>query len=76
MNTGAPVGLVIVPTPVTVYNGRLLQPFSLDKNGFEMVNHKYEHIDYYDESEVINKYYEECSRLVQEKTGAKKVIII
>jgi hypothetical protein len=70
--TDTACGLDTAPTDVNIKNGRLLQ-MSLDRNGFAIVPHLYDHIDYYDESEVISKYYQECCRLVQEKTGAKKV---
>ena len=61
-----------MPVDVTIKNGRQLD-MSIDKNGFAMVPHSYNHIDYYNESEVLKTYYPECCRLVQEMTGAKKV---
>eukprot|EP01035_Chromulina_nebulosa_P063941 gene63941-87446_t len=69
-----PVGLNTVPVKVDIYNGRLLSSsISLDKNGFIMVPHIYPHVDYYDESQILIKYYPECCKLVQKITGAREV---
>lgn len=67
-----PVGLETVPVEVQVRDGRALH-MTLDSNGFAMVPHAYDHIDYYNESQVLKVYYPECCRLVKEMTGAKKV---
>lgn len=69
----APVGLDPAPTEVAVHNGRPLS-LSLDRNGFVLVPHAYDHIDYLNESDIIRTYYAEACRLVKEATGADKVI--
>jgi hypothetical protein len=47
---------------------------TLDDHGVQLVDHKWEHIDYYDNSAVLTDYYPECCRLVQEMTGAAQVV--
>jgi len=49
-------------------------PFSLDTNGFALVDHSYDHIDYYDNSSILNQYYAEVEALVQHTTGASRVL--
>lgn len=66
------MGLETVSVEVQITDGRALQ-MTLDNNGFTMIPHEYDHIDYYNESQVLNVYYPECCRLVKEVTGAKKV---
>lgn len=67
-----PVGLDFAPVNVPIANGRILD-LSLDKNGVTMVSHVYDHVDYYDKTQVVSKYYPECCRLVKKVTGASKV---
>jgi hypothetical protein len=68
----APVGLDIYDACVNILNGRSI-PTTLDRNGFTLLQHSYDHIDYYDEMEILQKYYPECCKLVKEATGASEV---
>lgn len=47
---------------------------TLDENGFCLMQHAWNHIDYYDNEKVINVYYPECEALVSEATGASRVV--
>jgi hypothetical protein len=61
---------------VTISNGRLGRDgFSLEREGFVFVNHETKVTNFYDEEEVRTVYYPEMERLVQEITGASKVLI-
>lgn len=68
----APVGLKPDPISVTIHNGRDLN-LNLDTNGFMMVKDSSLEIDFYDENEILSRYYEKCCQLVQKYTGASKV---
>lgn len=50
------------------------QHFTLDTNGFCCISHPVEHIDYFDNSAVLTKYYAQCEALVAEHTGAARVL--
>ncbi len=47
----------------------------LDKNGFELIQSNINHlnINFFNNREVIDKYYIHCADFVREKTGAKNV---
>ena len=61
---------------ITIRNGRaLLDELSLDKQGFELVNHETSVSDFYDRNEVRRVYYPEIERLLKDATGAAKVVI-
>jgi hypothetical protein len=61
---------------VTICNGRVgREPFSLDREGFTLVDHETKVADFYNEDEVRSVYYPEIERLVKEMTGAVKVFI-
>ena len=61
---------------VPIRNGRaLLDELSLDKQGFELVNHETSVSDFYDRDEVQRVYYPEIERLLKDATGAAKVVI-
>jgi hypothetical protein len=61
---------------VPIRNGRaLLDELSLDKHGFELVNHETAVSDFYDRDEVRRVYYPEIERLLKDATGASKVVI-
>eukprot|EP00933_Yihiella_yeosuensis_P050552 TRINITY_DN48359_c0_g1_i1.p1 TRINITY_DN48359_c0_g1~~TRINITY_DN48359_c0_g1_i1.p1 ORF type:complete len:362 (+),score=46.45 TRINITY_DN48359_c0_g1_i1:38-1087(+) len=53
-----------------VTNGRG-RSFNLDDHGFQLADHVIDHIDYYNEDEVLRKYYPLCCDLVKRMTGAK-----
>lgn len=61
------------PTEVTISDGRDGN-FTLDQNGFCRIDHAPEHIDYFDNSAILNVYYAQCEELVAEQTGAVRVI--
>src|ERR1700675_591288 len=59
---------------VTIYDGRSIKArLSLDVQGFAVVTQESAVANFYDESEVVAKYYPEVERLVREHTGAVKV---
>jgi hypothetical protein len=61
---------------VTIHNGRVSgEPFSLEREGFTLVDHETQVANFYDEEEVRSVYYPEIERLVKEMTGAVKVLI-
>ena len=66
-------GVDPAPTSVEIEDGRGAG-FTLDANGFCMVGHAWEHIDYYDNPSILNVYYAEVEALVQRQTGASRVI--
>mmetsp|Transcript_34681 Transcript_34681/g.80962 ORF Transcript_34681/g.80962 Transcript_34681/m.80962 type:complete len:334 (+) Transcript_34681:70-1071(+) len=66
-------GVNPVATEVSVLDARD-KGMTLDKNGFEIFQHQWSHVDYYDNSEVLMKYYPEVEALVRRCTGASKVV--
>jgi hypothetical protein len=61
---------------VPIRNGRaVLDELSLDRQGFELVNHETSVNDFYDRDEVQRVYYPEIERLLKDATGASKVVI-
>jgi hypothetical protein len=61
---------------VTIHNGRVSrEPFSLDRDGFSLVDHETKVANFFDEDEVQSVYYPEIERLVKEMTGAVKVLV-
>jgi hypothetical protein len=65
-----------VPHPVTVHDARpIAGDLSLDREGFELVEHRSAVRDVYDEDELRRVYYPEAERLVTDATGASHVII-
>ena len=59
---------------MTIRDGRPLRgSFSLEANGFEFVDHATAMTDFFDEDELRTIYYPEVERLVQERTGARRV---
>jgi hypothetical protein len=60
---------------VTIHDARAVaDSLSLDHEGFVLVRHKTAAADLYDEEIVKSVYYPECERLMQEATGASKVV--
>src|SRR5712692_3792851 len=47
---------------------------SLDKEGFVLLHHRTAVKDFYDEEELKSLYYPECERVMQEATGAVRVV--
>jgi hypothetical protein len=60
---------------VTIRNGRLVTGFSLEKQGFIFVKHETKVKDFYDDAEVKRVYYPEIEQLVQQATGAARVLV-
>ncbi len=61
---------------VTIHNGRLSRDgFSLEQEGFVLVNRDTRVSDFYNDAEVRSVYYLEVEGLVKELTGAARVLI-
>jgi len=61
---------------VMIRNARpLAADFTLDREGFVLVQHDTQVVDFYDEQEIRSVYYSEIDRLVKEQTGAARVVI-
>src|SRR4051794_28201870 len=64
------------PHRVTVHDARpVARDLSLDREGFELVDHRSAVRDFYDEDDLRRVYYPEAERLVAEATGAVGVVI-
>ena len=62
---------VNVPHRVTVHDARpIARDLSLDREGFELMDHHSAVRDFYDEDELRRVYYPEAERLVAQDTGA------
>ena len=66
-------GVDPVPTPVDIVDGRGAE-WSMDVNGFCLVDHAWSHINYFDNSAILNSYYSECEALIARQTGASRVV--
>jgi hypothetical protein len=61
---------------VEIHDGRpATGEFSLDRTGFAFVEHRTEVIDFFDANELKRVYYPEVEQLVQEVSGASRVIV-
>lgn len=61
---------------VRVHDGRpVAGTLSLDRHGFALTRHETAVRDFYDEAEIRRVYYPEMVRLVQQATGAAKVVV-
>lgn len=61
---------------VDISNGRpLLHEFSLDQNGFVLVEHPTAVTDFFDVDQLKTVYYPEMERLVQATSGASRVVV-
>jgi hypothetical protein len=49
--------------------------FTLDKNGFELVDHKTNEKDFLDEEQVQNNYYPEVAQLIKERSVIRREVI-
>jgi hypothetical protein len=52
----------------------LIGQLSLDKEGFVLLHHQTAVKNFYDENEILSVYYPECERVIQEATGASRVV--
>ena len=61
---------------MTVHNGRARQEgFSLDKHGFELIEHPTQVKNFFDPNELSEVYYPEVEKIVQRVSGASRVVI-
>jgi hypothetical protein len=61
---------------VPVFDARpFARDVSLDREGFAVLPHHSDVADFYDEAEVRRTYYPEIERLVQQATGARRVVV-
>jgi hypothetical protein len=68
--------LVNAPHVVPISDARpILHEVSLDEQGFDLVRHHSGVADFYAEDEVARVYYPEAERLLEEATGAQRVVI-
>lgn len=64
------------PRTVAIYDGRpLAREFSLDLQGFTLIEHQSAVTDFYDEQQVRKIYYPEMEQLVKNFTGAAKTLV-
>jgi len=62
--------------PMTVRDGRpLIGELSLDKHGFEFVEHKTRVGDFFDEQQLKSVYYPEVEQLIKQVSGASRVVL-
>ena len=60
---------------VEIRNGRISStPFSLDENGFVVVEHRTAVRDFFDKAELERVYYPEVSELIRSVSGAARVV--
>jgi len=65
-----------VKESMTILNGRAVaKQLTLDRQGFELVNHETAVQDFYDDVEVKAVYYPELAELVKKAAGAKWVVV-
>ena len=72
------LGINLEKKKMQVINARNLignKEMSIDKNGFEMIpcNIKHLNLDFFNNKEVIDKYYIHCADFIKDRTGAKNV---
>jgi hypothetical protein len=61
---------------VDIHNGRLHpERFSLDESGFVFVEHQTKVADFFDPEQIKSVYYPEVERIIQETSGARRVVI-
>ena len=72
------LGINLEKKKMQVMNARNLtgnKEISLDKNGFEMIPCNINHLnfDFFNNKEVLDKYYRHCADFIKDRTGAKNV---
>jgi hypothetical protein len=61
---------------VQIENGRLrASDFALDRNGFELVEHRTAVKNFFDAEELKSVYYPEVERLIRERSGALRAVV-
>lgn len=71
---GGTQGMVLAPGVVNVTNAREAAAHcTLEKNGFELLSRPLgvAAIDFFDHTQVVNRYYADCAQLVADFTGAR-----
>ena len=63
------------PHSVLIRNARLAEKLSLDREGFQLVNHETAMQDFYNRDEVQAVYYPEIEQLLKKATEAEKVVV-
>ena len=63
------------PHSVLLRNARLADQLSLDREGFQLVNHETAVQDFYERAEVQQVYYPEIEQLLKQATGAEKIVV-
>lgn len=66
------IGCDFVKCDVQVMNGRGGN-LTLDDHGFMLTDHAIEHVNYFNEEEILKQYYPKCCDLVKRMTGCEKV---
>ena len=52
----------------------MIDRLSLDQEGFVLLHHQTAVTNFYDEEQIKSVYYPECERVMQEATGAERVV--
>lgn len=71
---GGTQGMVLAPYEVNVSNARhATERCTLEKNGFELLPRPLAGaaVDFFDHAQVVNRYYDDCARLVADFTSAR-----
>ena len=64
------------PRPMQIENGRLhAGGFTLDHNGFKLVEHRTAVRNFFDKPRIETDYYPEVEQLVKQHTGASRVVV-
>ena len=64
------------PRPMQIENGRLhAGGFTLDRNGFKLVEHRTAVRDFFDKPRLEPDYYPEVEQLVKQHSGASRVVV-
>mmetsp|Transcript_36085 Transcript_36085/g.70118 ORF Transcript_36085/g.70118 Transcript_36085/m.70118 type:complete len:408 (-) Transcript_36085:100-1323(-) len=71
-------GVHFQPTMTTIKNARAMEPTRLSREGFELRSHDVAtelgtDFDFYDDNQIIQRYYPSIEKLVREATGASHV---
>ena len=61
---------------VPIYDGRVIAAdLSLDRQGFALRRHNSAVTDFYDDEQVLERYYPEMEQMVKQATGASRVVV-
>ena len=66
----------LIPRTVRIHNARAeADRLSFEQNGFTLIRHAFDEIDWFDRDEVQARYYPQAARIVQALTGAREVLV-